>query len=303
MEEKEKPFDTAWIVLLLVIAFFNDAGTLFFSILALTGVGVVGEVIMGPLNAVVGAFYTILFFMKLGFGGESLLMLGGSLVEFLIPSRLITVGIAIFLANHPKLAAVAEVAGGAVLTGGAGAIAAEAGGAAEAGAVATEASAATEAGAATAEAGAATEGTTASVQAETATTEGGAQGTESTRGETETTRGTGETEEASQEKGGETSGEQEKEEELEREMETKEERSPEETMTEELFEKISQANNNEEDEEQEEGSEQTDQPTNVVSGDEFQKRADEIKKQQQKLKAPKIIDTGEGNDQNRRAAA
>ncbi len=87
-------------------------------------------------------------------------------------------------------------------------------------------------------------------------------------------------------------------------METEEERSPEETMQEKLFEQIPETgDDNDEENEEDEEERQNDQSANLVSGDEFQKRADEIKLQQEKLKAPKIIDTAEGNDEGRAAAA
>ena len=107
----EKAFSEVWIILLLLIAAANDLATAFFSLLAFTGVGLAGEGIMIPINALLGAFFAAIFILKLGWGGASGLSVVGSLVEFFIPSRLLTVGGAIWIANHPK-----SLAGKAVKT-------------------------------------------------------------------------------------------------------------------------------------------------------------------------------------------
>lgn len=117
-DEQTKPFNVVWVVLLLIIAAMNDLGTLFFTLLSMTGVGITGEAIMVPLNTLLGAFFSAIFFIKMGFGGGSLLALGGSIAEFIIPSRLLTVGGALLMANNPKLKKIGELAAAAE-TGGA----------------------------------------------------------------------------------------------------------------------------------------------------------------------------------------
>jgi len=272
MDEKEKPFDVVSIVLLLILAVANDAAEIIFDLLAFTGIGLVGEVVMEPVNLVMDAVFTTWFFIKCGFGGPSIMQLVDDLLELVgIPGRTICVLGGILIANNPKLAQVAEVAGAAVVTGGAGAVAAETGEAAEVGAVAAE-------GATAAEGAATTGGATAEVK--------------SAEGQVgETTKEVG---------GGE--GEQKKaaEERFEKEMETEEEKAPEEVAKEKIFEQTQQMP---EQKEEEEGKNEVGGAvdSNVVSGDEFRKRAEEIAQRQKKL--PKIIDLSENNEDDQQAAA
>lgn len=152
MDEQEKPFDAVSIVLLMTIAGFSDAADL--ATVLLFPIPVIGQVIyLGNSFLVSPITWAIIqgwFIMKTSGGRMSL----GSFTSFIpvlgglgnianIPgSEMITTAIAIAMANHPKVAALAVVAGAAVATGGAGAAAAGASGgtagAATTGAVAAE---------------------------------------------------------------------------------------------------------------------------------------------------------------------
>ncbi len=299
MDEQEKPFDTISIIILLSLAVANDGAEIFFDVLASTMVGLPGEAIMEPIDFIVDAVVTYWFFSKCGFGASSFMQIIDDLLESVgVPGRTICVGAGIFMANHPKLAAVAEVAGAAALTSGVGAIAAEAGETAEVGAVAAEGATATEGAAISSEAAA---------EAESAAGGG-------IRGAAEEAEGGGRIPEeapSGKEGGGEGEGgeEEEKRKKLEEEMEPKEERPPEEVLRKELLEQTPTSENEEEEEdegegEEAEGSEQDAQNSNFASGDEFQKRAEEIKRRQTGLpNAPKIIPLDEEGEDDLAEAA
>lgn len=277
MDEKEKPFDTVSIVILVLLALGNDGAEIFFDLLAATVVGLPGEAIMEPINLGMDGIFTFWFFAKCGFGGPAMIQIADDVLSLVgIPGRTICVVAGILIANNPKLAAVAEIAGAAALTGGAGAVAAEAGETAEVGAVAAEsATAGTAAGAEVA-------------KAETTVVETGTGGTTKTIEEAEK-------DQAPQEEGGGEEAEQKKEE-LEKEMETEEERSPEEVAQEKIFEEVSRG---EEDQNEEEESEDINEPVerNAQSSGAIPidggGKAHEIRQQQQKPHAPKIIDLSE----------
>jgi hypothetical protein len=293
MDEQKKTFDTVSIVIMVLLALGNDGAEIFFDLLAAAIVGLPGEAIMEPINFAMDGIFTVWFFAKCGFGGPSILQLVDDLLELVgVPGRTVCVVAGILIANNPKLAAVAEMAGAAALTGGAGAVAAEAGETAEVGAVAAKGATAAEGAAETAEA-------TTKVES----IEGGVEGAGKEAGGTQKGAAT------SKEQGGGQEAE-EKEEELEREMEPEAERPPEEVEKEKLFEQISENEDNRnkdgegvEDEqiEQTEQATQGGQNSKVVSGDDFQKRADEIRRKQKQL--PKMIDINEQNTDDRQAAA
>jgi len=121
MDEQEKPFDTISIIVLLSLAVANDGAEIFFDVLASTMVGLPGESIMKPIDFAMDGIFTFWFFSKCGFGGPAIIQVADDLLELVgIPGRFICVAASIFMANHPKLAAVAEMAGAAALTGGRG---------------------------------------------------------------------------------------------------------------------------------------------------------------------------------------
>lgn len=289
MDEQEKPFDTISIIVLLSLAVANDGAEIFFDVLASTMVGLPGESIMKPIDFAMDGIFTFWFFSKCGFGGPAIIQVADDLLELVgIPGRFICVAASIFMANHPKLAAVAEMAGAAALTGGAGAVAAEAGETAEVGVVAAEsATAATE--------GAAVSGEV-TTEAESVA-EGGARGAvEETGNESKVSK-----EAPSGEEGEEA---EEKKKKLEEEMEPEEERSPEDVLREKLLNQTPTSKEDEDEDDEDEEikgreDEQNDQRSNLVSGADFQKRAEEIKRRQTGLpQAPKIIDVNEGRGDN-----
>jgi hypothetical protein len=170
MNDEQKKFDMVEIVLLMMLALIND-GLVIFADLGLA-IPVVGLVLAGmaeAINVVIWGIILFWFIMKLGFSGRvGIFQIAGGIAEFFgIPGRSATVAIGIYIANHPKAAAVvgkvAVVAGAAALgavTGGAGAVAAvgaEAG--AATGAVAAEGAAGAATAGAAAETGAAAAGT------------------------------------------------------------------------------------------------------------------------------------------------
>jgi hypothetical protein len=276
MEEQEKPFDTVSIVILVMLALGNDGAEIFFDLLAATVIGLPGEAIMEPINLGMDGIFTFWFFAKCGFGGPSIIQVADDLLELVgIPGRTICVVAGILIANNPKLAAVAEMAGAGALTGGAGAVATEAG----------------EAGAAAEGAATAAKGTEAAAKAES----GVEAGVPKTAGET----------------GGETEKPQEKGATTEEEMETREERSPEENAQEEIFEQVAQNQNDTEEEEEDKDNQVEQSNSNVISIDQGRKNGTvsnidsnneerainakviEIRRQQEKPQAPKIIDLRE----------
>jgi hypothetical protein len=105
MDEEEKPFPIEFIVILLIIAMANDVAEIFFDILDFTGVGVAGEAIMEPINFVLDFFFTGIFWWKVGPGGGTITQYIGDILEpFLIPGRTISVGLGMWIANHPNSA-------------------------------------------------------------------------------------------------------------------------------------------------------------------------------------------------------
>ncbi|MBI4085752.1 MAG: hypothetical protein HY433_00685 [Candidatus Liptonbacteria bacterium] len=150
MDEQEKPFDTVSIVLLMTIAGFSDGTDLATALLF--PVPVIGQVTyLGNSFLVSPITYAVIqgwFIMKTHGKKASLSsftsfipVMGGLGNIVNVPgSELISTIVAIWMANNPKVAALATVAEGAV-AGGAGAVAGEtalAGGGASAGAVAAE---------------------------------------------------------------------------------------------------------------------------------------------------------------------
>jgi hypothetical protein len=138
MDEEEKPFPIEFIIILLIVAVANDVAEVFFDLLDFTGVGVAGEAIMEPANFVLDFFFTGIFWWKVGPGGGTITQYIGDILEpFLIPGRTISVGLGMWIANHPNSAIgkVAMTAAVGVATGGVGAVATEG---LEAGAVAAE---------------------------------------------------------------------------------------------------------------------------------------------------------------------
>jgi hypothetical protein len=286
MDEKQKPFDAVSIVIMVLLALGNDGAEVFFDLLAATVVGLPGEAIMEPIDLAMDGIFTFWFFAKCGFGGPSIIQIVDDILELVgVPGRTICVVLGILLANNSKLAPIVEMAGAALLTGPAGAAAVEAGGAAEVGAAAA---------AATGEAAVAAETTVGAEVAEV----GGEQGIANKAGggqQIPLENEAGATPEENQE-----SGAGEKKAELEHEMETEEERPPEEIAREKIFEQISKSVEKQEDNEEEE-EENKGEGENVVPGDDFQKRAEEIKKKQQAL--PRLIDVNEQNDEEDEIAA
>lgn len=103
MDEGEKPFPIEFIVILLLIAAANDIAQVFFLLLDFTGVGVAGEAIMEPADAALGVFFTGIFVWRVGWGGGTISQYIGSLLQMLpIPTRIISVGIGMWIANHPS---------------------------------------------------------------------------------------------------------------------------------------------------------------------------------------------------------
>lgn len=105
MDEGEKPFPIEFIVILLIVAIANDVAEIFFDLLDFTGVGVAGEAIMEPANFVLDFFFTGIFWWKVGPGGGTITQYIGDILEpFLIPGRTISVGLGMWIANHPNSA-------------------------------------------------------------------------------------------------------------------------------------------------------------------------------------------------------
>lgn len=103
MDEGEKPFPIELIVILMVVAIANDIAEICFDLLDFTGVGIAGEGIMEPANLALDLFFTAIFWWKVGPGGGTITQYIGDLLEpFLIPGRTISVGVGIWVANHPS---------------------------------------------------------------------------------------------------------------------------------------------------------------------------------------------------------
>lgn len=95
----------------MIVALANDAAEIFFDILALTGAGITGEGIMEPINAVLWLFFTAVFTWKAGFGSSTIVEFLVGILNFpFVPARTVSVGVGIWMANHPK-AIVSEIAG------------------------------------------------------------------------------------------------------------------------------------------------------------------------------------------------
>ncbi len=147
--EQEKPFDIVLIVFLMIVAVISDVSDILSDVLSLGTFGipyVLNTFLISPIS---WAVIQGTFIMKLGFVGGAgsrvaaaniTAALGGILNEANIPifPETITTAIGIWMANHPKAAAVAAVA-----AGGAGALEA---GVAEAGAAETAVAEASAAG-------------------------------------------------------------------------------------------------------------------------------------------------------------
>ena len=102
MDEEEKPFPIEFIVILLIVALANDIAEIFFDILDFTGVGVAGEAIMEPINFILDFFFTGIFVWKVGFGGGTVTQYIDDILEpFFIPGRTLSVGLGMWIANHP----------------------------------------------------------------------------------------------------------------------------------------------------------------------------------------------------------
>jgi hypothetical protein len=105
MDEEEKPFPIEFIVILLLVAIANDVAEVFFDLLDFTGVGIAGEAIMEPVDFVLDFFFTGIFWWKVGPGGGTITQYIGDLLEPLfIPGRTISVGLGMWIANHPNSA-------------------------------------------------------------------------------------------------------------------------------------------------------------------------------------------------------
>jgi hypothetical protein len=122
MDEEKKPFGIVWFVLLVIIAFANDVAEVIFDLLAATGVGLVGEAIMEPVNFILDGLVSAIFIAKCGWGMPALIQLVDDMLQIVgVPGRTISVVAGILIANNPKsmLAKAAKLAAAAE-TGGAG---------------------------------------------------------------------------------------------------------------------------------------------------------------------------------------
>jgi hypothetical protein len=114
-QKQEKPFDTVSIVLMLMLAIADDATTIVADLsLAIPIVGVVALGLSKMTEFVVWAILQSWFVLKLhSFGKPGIAnLVGGLLSGAGIPATTITTIVAIYMANHPKLAAIADVASG-----------------------------------------------------------------------------------------------------------------------------------------------------------------------------------------------
>ena len=102
-EETEKPFPIEFIIILLIVAIVNDVAEIFFDLLDFTGVGIAGEAIMEPANVALDFFFTGIFWWKVGPGGGTITQYIGDILEpLLIPGRTISVGLGMWISNHPN---------------------------------------------------------------------------------------------------------------------------------------------------------------------------------------------------------
>ncbi|HVN26549.1 MAG TPA: hypothetical protein VMT99_02750 [Candidatus Paceibacterota bacterium] len=116
---EEKPFDTLWIVALILLAVANDALEVVFDLFAASVVGLPGEAIMEPINLLFDGFFTSVFVIKVGFGWPAILQFIDDVLQlFFIPGRTAAVLIGIRAANNPKSLASKIIRKGAALEGG-----------------------------------------------------------------------------------------------------------------------------------------------------------------------------------------
>jgi hypothetical protein len=113
--EEQKKFELPEIIILLMLAIANDVLSIFVDFVFL--IPIIGQVIgisMEGVNVFIWAIILFLFIMKAGFrGGSSILQIAGGIAQFFgIPARTIVVAFGIYFVNHPKVAAVAELAAG-----------------------------------------------------------------------------------------------------------------------------------------------------------------------------------------------
>lgn len=119
--DKEKPFDTVAIVLLVMIAGLSDVADLITY--ALFAVPVVGQVIYVfnafLISPIVWAIIQFWFIMKVGFGAPGLINLAGGIGNVIgIPgSQTLTVLIAVWLANNPAARKIATAVSPAAAAG------------------------------------------------------------------------------------------------------------------------------------------------------------------------------------------
>jgi hypothetical protein len=102
MDEEEKPFPIEYFVIFLLIALANDIAQVFFILLDFTGVGIAGEAIMEPINAVLDFFFIGVFYWRTkSFGGSTTTQyIGGGAQLILIPGRIASVWGGMWLANN-----------------------------------------------------------------------------------------------------------------------------------------------------------------------------------------------------------
>jgi hypothetical protein len=103
MDEEEKPFGIVTIIILIIVALINDVAEVCFDLLSASAVGLVGEAIMEPANAILDLFFTGVFVWKTGFGGGTITQYIDDILQLtFIPGRTISVAIGIWIANRPK---------------------------------------------------------------------------------------------------------------------------------------------------------------------------------------------------------
>ncbi len=116
MEEGEqKKFDVTETVLLMFLAFLDDGiGLIAWLVGAFPVIGQALLFMYIGFDWLVGVFFLGWFIIKLGaFGAPAIIQAGGALIKLVgVPSRTISTGWGIWLANHPEAAAVAAVATG-----------------------------------------------------------------------------------------------------------------------------------------------------------------------------------------------
>jgi len=117
---EEKKFKLVETVALVFLGIINDVLVLltwlFGSLLAKVGIGFGIVAVTELINAFLGGTILVIFIFKLrSFGAGATLQTSGIILEFFgIPSRTLTVSLGIYIANRPKLAAIAQVASGKI---------------------------------------------------------------------------------------------------------------------------------------------------------------------------------------------